>query len=340
MPPDPQTDSDERGVKSIPSRLIQDATGTTDMPTTLTWISPTTEDTDRVVDAETRLTALERRQELLAHHVRLLARGMSVGLFVYGSQGGLGESRTVLRTLADEGISPVLINSHITPLALYAALYHNRSDRVIFFDDVDSIFGSMAHLGLLRSALWGDPRIVTYGSSQLDDLPGSFVFESQLVFCANVIPRRNDAFKAVLSRCDIFQLDASPQEVIDLMRRIASTGYELLTPGKCLEVVDFIESNADDRAISLRPLEPSFRKVLYARSEGLDWRPLVLTQLRTLGRNEDTSRRLDVKANEVRLIDQAIGLHPRSVSDQQTFWSKATGKSRASFFRLLARHRH
>ena len=74
---------------------------------------------------------------------------------------------------------------------------------------MDSIFGSMSHLGLLRSALWGDPRVVTYGSSQLDDLPGSFIFESRLIFSGNVIPRRNDAFKAVLSavrhlptRCD------------------------------------------------------------------------------------------------------------------------------------------
>ena len=63
---------------------------------------------------------------------------MSVGLFVYGSQGGLGKSRTVLRTLAEEGVSPVLVNSHITPLALYATLYYNRSGKVIFFDDVDS----------------------------------------------------------------------------------------------------------------------------------------------------------------------------------------------------------
>ena len=101
---------------------------------------------------------MEERQNLLAHHVRLVARGMSVGLFVFGSQGGLGKSRTVLRTLADEGVSPVLVNSHITPLALYATLYHNRNGRVVFFDDVDSIFGSMSHLGLLRSALWGDPR--------------------------------------------------------------------------------------------------------------------------------------------------------------------------------------
>ena len=125
------------------------------------------------------------------------------------------------------------MNSHITPLALYATLYHNRSERVIFFDDVDSIFGSMSHLGLLRSALWGDPRIVTYGSSQLDDLPGSFIFESRLIFCGNVIPQRNDAFKAVLSRCDIFELTATQEEVVDLMRSIARAGYETLSPDDC-----------------------------------------------------------------------------------------------------------
>jgi hypothetical protein len=307
--------------------------------TALTLLMPSPLDTVQVVIEEEPLTALEQRQELLAHHVRLLARGMSVGLFVYGSHGGLGKSRTVLRTLAEEGVSPALVNSHITPLALYMTLYFNRTDRIIFFDDVDSIFGSMAHLGLLRSALWGSPRIVTYGSSQLNDLPGSFTFESRVVFCANVVPRKNDAFKAVLSRCDIFELSASQEEVVELMRRVALAGYDSLTPDDCLAVVEFIERNGDDRAISLRLLEPSFRKVIYARSEGLDWRPLVLTQLRTLGRKEDNSRRLDVKAQEIRTLHQAVDQFPRSVSEQQVFWSRATGKSRASFFRLMSKYR-
>ncbi len=312
------------------------ATDTDSTPSTLTLINPTQDDT---AEDESTLTALEERQELLAHHVRLLARGMTAGLFVFGSQGGLGKSRTVLRTLADEGISPVLINSHVTPLALYATLYHNREAKVVFLDDVDSIFGSMSHLGLLRSALWGDPRIVTYGSSQLDDLPTSFVFESRIVFCGNVIPRRNDAFKAVLSRCDIFELSASQEEVVDLMRRVAMAGYETLTSEECQEVVTFIEQNGDDRAISLRLLEPSFRKVIYARAEGLDWRPLVSTQLRSLGRKEDTSRRFDAKSYHLRTLHQSIERFPNSVSEQQVFWSRATGKSRASFFRLLSKHR-
>jgi hypothetical protein len=309
------------------------------MQTTLNLITSTPNDTAEFIMDREVLTALEQRQELLAHHVRLLARGMSVGLFVYGSTGGLGKSRTVLRTLADEGALPILVNSHITPLSLYACLYHNRQGKVIFFDDVDSIFSSMAHLGLLRSALWGSPRILTYSSSQLDDLPASFIFESRLIFCANVVPKRNDAFKAVLSRVDIFSLEASREEVLELMRRIALAGFDSLSPDDCLEVVDFIERNGDDRALSMRLLEPSFKKVIYARSEGLDWRQLVLTQLRSLGRKEDTSRRIDAKVQEVRTLHQAIERFPNSVSEQQASWCKATGKSRASFFRLLGRHR-
>lgn len=305
----------------------------------LTLINPTHEEPILIAAEESTFTALEERQNLLAHHVRLLARGMSVGLFVFGSQGGLGKSRTILRTLADEGISPVLVNSHITPLALYTCLFHNRSGKVVFFDDVDSIFGSMAHLGLLRSALWGDPRIVSYGSSQLDDLPSAFIFESRLIFAANVIPKKNDAFKAVLSRCDIFELSASQEEVIDLMRSIASKGYESLSPAECLEVVDYIEQHGDDRSISLRLLEPSFRKVIYARTEGLDWRPLVATQLKSLGRKQDDSRRIDARANELRLLHEAVERYPQCVGEQQAFWSRATGKSRASFFRLLSRER-
>ena len=91
--------------------MNESATETIDTPPTLNLIASAQDDATQVVTEETTLTALEERQNLLAHHVRLVARGLSVGLFVYGSQGGLGKSRTVLRTLADEGISPVLVNS-------------------------------------------------------------------------------------------------------------------------------------------------------------------------------------------------------------------------------------
>lgn len=287
------------------------------------------------------VTSLEAKQELLAHHVRMVARKHSHALFVFGSQGGLGKSRTILRTLEDEGIDPILINSHITPLALYSMLFQHRDDAVIFLDDVDSILSSMAHLGLLRSALWGQgQRIVTYGSSQLSSsLPSSFEFTSRVVIAANVIPKKNDAFNAVLTRCDQFELSATNEEVIDLMRSVASKGFRDLTPEDCEMLIDFIEQNSQDHQLSMRLLGPSLRKLLYARQECLDWRPLVKTQLQTLGRKLQATKRLDTKARDMRCLREAIEKHPDDVNGQQRYWREMTKKSRASFYRCLTRYK-
>lgn len=285
-------------------------------------------------------TPLEERQDLLAHHVRLVARKMSHALFVFGSQGGLGKTRTIMQTFGEEAIEPVLVNSHITPLALFSTLYCHRAEDVIFFDDCDSMYSSMIHLGLLRSCLWGSPRVVTYGSSQLPEgLPNSFETTARFVFAANVIPRKNDAFKAVLSRCDIFELSATNDEVIEMMRNVAANGFNGISPDQAAEVIDFISENSDDRQLSLRLLGPSLRKVTYAREVSIDWRPLVMSQLQSLGRKQDATKRLDNKAKDARLLEQVLRRFPDSVNDQQGAWSKVTGKSRASFYRTLARFR-
>lgn len=266
---------------------------------------------------EKTVTALEERQQLLAHHVRLVARKHNHALFVYGAVGGLGKSRCILKVLDQENIEPVLINSHVTPLAFYSILFRYRREEVIFMDDVDSAFSSMAHLGLLRSALWGSPRVVTYGSSQLpNDLPSSFETTARFIFAANVIPKNNDAFKAVLSRCDIFELSATNEEVVDLMRSVSTNGFHNLTADDCSMVIDFISDHSDDRQLSMRLLGPSLRKLLYARSERIDWRPMVLSQLKTLGRKNEATKRLDNHAKDLRLLQQIINQHPESVKDQ------------------------
>lgn len=284
------------------------------------------------------LTALEQRQRTLSHMVRMVSRKISHALFVFGAQGGLGKSRTILRTLEEESVTPILINSHVTPLALYGTLFQHRDEQIIFFDDVDSMFSSMAHLGLLRSALWGSPRIVTYGSSQLpSDLPSSFEFTSRCIFAANCIPSKNDAFKAVLSRCDIYELSATNEEVIDLMRSVSVNGFHGLTPDDCSMVIDFIAENSEDRQLSMRLLGPSLRKLAYARTEGLDWRDLVKSQLQTLGRKQQATKRLDNKSRDLKALREALKLYPESVKDQQAHFCRATGKSRASFYRVLSR---
>jgi len=294
-----------------------------------------------ITTTNTDVPTLEQRQRLLAHHVRMVARRLSHALFTFGSQGGLGKTRTILKTLEEEGVDPVLLNSHVTPLALYGTLFQHRIDDVLFFDDVDSILGSMAHLGLLRSALWGSPRVVTYGSSQLPkDLPPRFEFTSRCIFSANVIPGRNDAFKAVLSRCDIFELSATNEEVLELMRTVAANGFRGLTSEDCESLIDFLAENSEDRELSMRLLGPSLKKYQYARHEGIDWRPLVRTQLQTLGRKQQQpKKRLDARGRDFRMLQEALECHPQSVGEQKSYWCQKTGKSRASFFRCLARYR-
>jgi hypothetical protein len=210
----------------------------------------------------------------------------------------------------------------------------------MFFDDVDSLYSSMQHLGLLRSALWGSPRTVCYGSSQLPDgLPSSFETTARMIFACNVIPRRNDAFKAVLSRCDIFELSATNAEVIDLMRSVSKKGFQHLTPGDCRMVIDYIAENADDRQLSMRLLGPSLRKLHYARGEGIDWQPMIKSQLRTLGRKNTATKRLDSKTKDLRVLQNAIQKSSRVSQEQEKAWRQATGKSRASFYRCLQRLR-
>ena len=267
----------------------------------------------------------------------MVARRLSHALFIFGSQGGLGKSSTILRTLDEEGVEPVLINSHVTPLALYATLFEYREDSVLFFDDVDAMYSSMPHLGLLRSALWGKPRIVTYVSSQLpSDLPLKFEFTSRCIFAANVIPKKNEAFSALLSRCDQFELSATNAEVIETMRRIAANGFQGVTDKECKMVIDFIEEHAKDRQLSLRLLGPSLRKLKYAEQERIDWKPLVESQLQLLGGKPIPSKQPKSKVRDLAILQEAIQKHPNSTADQKDFWCKQTNKSRASFFRALA----
>jgi hypothetical protein len=281
------------------------------------------------------MTALEEKQELLRHHVRMLAKGMSFGLFVAGS-GGLGKSKVISETLADEGVVPILANSHVTPLALYGLLFHNRQGKVIWLDDADSLYTNMAILGLLRSALWGtgEARTVTYLSSQLEGLPSSFEFDSSIIFTANTIPKRNEAFKAVLSRVDVFELTATNEEVLEVMRVMATKGHGVLSPSLCRDVVEFIAKAGGSRQLSLRLFDSAMKKVEYAVNGGAaDWRELVRSQLDQLGQPEGVLRPLDSKAHDAKCLAIAVERHPASVKLQEEVWREMTGKSRASFFR-------
>jgi hypothetical protein len=260
---------------------------------------------------------------------------MANGLAVYGSRGGLGKTKVVLETLKEEGVEPVVLTGHCTPLAMYTTLYEHPQS-VVFLDDCDAMFRILPALGILRSALWeGEKgsRLVNYNSSALK-IPSSFRFEGRIIFAINTLPTKNHAFNAVLSRVDQFELSASNEEVLEMMRRLAAQGFEgKLTAEECMEVVDFVAEFSATREISLRLLEPSLRKVLYARDEGVDWRQLVASQLHEIGKTV-VPKVSEAREYDMECLKQVTEDYPDSITDQENAFRTLTRRSRATFFRL------
>jgi len=58
-----------------------------------------------------------------------------------------------------------------------------------------------------------------------------------------------------------------------------------------------------------------------------------------LGRPTSGTKRLNGHAKDARILKQAQEKFPDSVQQQQEFFTAKTNKSRATFYRVLSRHR-
>ena len=194
------------------------------------WWKSENETPSQKPDAVPALSGLEQKQEMLAHMVRLLAMGKSNSLFVVGD-GGVGKSRTIQRTLESEGIKPVLLNSHATPMSLYRVLFESREGKVVWLDDADSIYTNLQVLGLLRSATWNDvePHRDLY-LQPTDGHPQPLRFQQQDHLLREPHPAPERGVQGPVSRCDIYTLQATAEEMLEQMRRLAAGGYGSLSP--------------------------------------------------------------------------------------------------------------
>jgi hypothetical protein len=88
-----------------------------------------------------------------------------------------------------------------------------------------------------------------------------------------------------LSRLDVFQLNATNEEILDLMRTLAEKGYG--TVARDVPAGRGLHRPVGHRAAVVAALyEPSLKKVQYALENDIDWRELVHCQLQQLGQKE------------------------------------------------------
>jgi len=219
----------------------------------------------------------------------MVATGKSPSAIITG-EGGIGKTFTVMKTLrslglvaqTDEGADDLppakvftVVKGYSTPMALYRTLYEN-SDRVIVFDDCDSILKDPTAVNLLKAALdsYGK-RIVSWNSEQRgNDLPTSFQFHGGVIFISNHTLGTLD--QAVRTRALCVDLSMTADQKLERMGQIVAAGdfLEDMPDEYKRDALDCIKANLGKvRNLSLRTL----LQVAKVRStDRRDWQRLAL----------------------------------------------------------------
>lgn len=223
--------------------------------------------------------SINERFQILEDFVDMVASGTIPSAIITG-QGGLGKSHTVFAALKragkfniddaeigarfDEGLSAksyVVVKGFSTAKGLFRTLWENR-DRLVVFDDCDSVLKDPVAANLLKAALDSyDKRVITWNAEASfggdDELPKSFIFTGGVIFISNLpmykIPQ------AIISRSMPADVSMTRSEIVQRMRTIVKSddflrGYSDEHKSDALE---FIAANAhrpEVKEINLRTL--------------------------------------------------------------------------------------
>ena len=181
-------------------------------------------------------------------------------------EGGLGKSHTVTDALRakrmKEGKDYVIIKGFVTPKALYATLYE-QNDKVIIFDDCDSVLKDPISINLLKGALDSYAvRTISWLSKGFieDEYPSSFEFTGQVIFISNINSVNMD--QAIKSRSITIDLSMTIQDKIERMQHILPTilpEYPLNVKEAALAFM--AEHSNEAREFNLRTLQKSIKVI-------------------------------------------------------------------------------
>jgi energy-coupling factor transporter ATP-binding protein EcfA2 len=260
----------------------------------------------------------------LALYVDKLATG-ELGLVLLLGRPGTGKSESVKHALGFfskancvDGLRnrPALyVEGHMQPFGLYRQLWEHRNLPVVL-DDLDKLYANADCVRLLKPLCnTGESKRVSWLTNvtmNSDDLPPAFTTTSNVILIANEWKTVNSNVRALEDRAIILHFDPSNAEV---HQRVGQWFQDR-------EVYLFIERILPCiRSVSMR----HYCKASQLRRAGLlDWQDSLL-QMVIPNRNSACVARLQI---EPKL---------RSERERVEHFIKATGNSRATYFRAKAR---
>jgi len=239
---------------------------------------------------------INTRFEFIEQVVDMVISGESKSVIVTGD-GGLGKTHTVMDRIKSSGLvaSEILedageddeegertsgmsvgdyavVKGFITSRALYEFLYENR-DRLIIFDDCDSVWEVPTSVSILKAALDSyETRTISWMTAIADpDIPRQFEFRGRIIFVSNL--HLGELDQAVLSRCLYVDVSMSPEEKIERIRYIAPSIRRDMTTSQKDEVIALLDRCKEDIGdLNIR----TFLKVCEIRHRGSEnWQDLA-----------------------------------------------------------------
>lgn len=223
--------------------------------------------------------SINKRFEFLSKFVGMVLDGINNSIIVSG-EGGSGKTYSVLEEINNrnmkEGVDYVVVKGFSTPKALYCTL-HDNADKIVVFDDCDSILKDASAINILKAALDSyDTRIISWLSRGWDDeYPSSFEFEGQIIFISNMSSEKMD--QAVKSRSMLVDLSMSIQDKIERMQAIIPR----ILPDVSIEVkeaaLEFMAAHSDEaKEFNIRTLLKTSKVIqAYGLSEKAEWADAV-----------------------------------------------------------------
>lgn len=190
--------------------------------------------------------SITQRFEFLSQLVSMVLNNVSPSLLVTGS-GGLGKTYAVMSMLENkiEDVDYVVIKGFSTARGLYNKLCDN-ADKIVIFDDTDSILKDPVALNVLKAALDSyDRRVISWNAmmSTNDPYPNSFEFTGSIIFISNL--SMNSMNQALISRSLVLDLDMSTADKLERMNSILADVLPEIDMLIKQDAFNFLEKNAD-----------------------------------------------------------------------------------------------
>jgi len=218
-----------------------------------------------------------------------------MNLVILVSRAGLGKTTMCEEILMES--SPLILNSHITPLKFFQLVYERtqeEKDGLIIIDEAEIMFRNERLVTMLKILCdTKTERSIRYSSSSplLKDYPQEFTTQAKVMLLLNTLNPKDENIRAVMSRGHLINFSPPDTEILEYLRSWATDK----------EILNYIGNFAPfSKSLNLR----TYVLALESKKSRLDWRAEIVKGLNIDPRLVEIQRLLQKYPSDKKRIEE------------------------------------